>query len=131
MSEYKQDDAWFVDLISAAEERAAMYDGDERDCIKTDVINAFFAGADWQCRRVIVRAADKLDSSINSQFNACQYRDECRCTRETADKLAEALRAVLPMAAALAVLKGPHDYLSAPIDKARAALAEWEQKGGV
>jgi hypothetical protein len=32
-------------LISAAEERAALYEGDERQDIKTDVMNAFFAGA--------------------------------------------------------------------------------------
>jgi hypothetical protein len=32
-------------LIAAAEERAALYDGDERQNIKTDVMNAFFAGA--------------------------------------------------------------------------------------
>lgn len=31
--------------IDAAEARAAMYDGDDRECIKADVMNAFFAGA--------------------------------------------------------------------------------------
>jgi len=32
-------------LIDAANARAAMYDGDDRQDIKTDVMNAFFAGA--------------------------------------------------------------------------------------
>ena len=32
-------------LIDAAENHAALYDDDPRDCIKTDVINAFYAGA--------------------------------------------------------------------------------------
>jgi hypothetical protein len=32
-------------LIDAAEERAKFYDDDDRECIKADVMNAFFAGA--------------------------------------------------------------------------------------
>lgn len=35
------------ELINAAEERAKLYDGDDRDCIKADVMNAFFAGAEY------------------------------------------------------------------------------------
>jgi predicted RNase H-like HicB family nuclease len=38
-------DTYTARLIDAAEERATAYDGDDRDCIKTDVINAFFAGS--------------------------------------------------------------------------------------
>ena len=34
-------------LIDAAEERAKLYDGDDREWIKADVMNAFFAGAQF------------------------------------------------------------------------------------
>lgn len=37
-------------LIDAAEERAKLYDGDDRECIKADVMNAFFAGAEYADR---------------------------------------------------------------------------------
>jgi hypothetical protein len=37
-------------LIDAAEKHATAYDGDDRDCIKTDVINAFYAGAEFARR---------------------------------------------------------------------------------
>lgn len=33
------------ELIDAAQERAAIYDGDDRQDIQTDVMNAFYAGA--------------------------------------------------------------------------------------
>lgn len=39
-------------LIEAAEHHAEAYDGDDRECIKTDVINAFFAGAAFWQRQV-------------------------------------------------------------------------------
>jgi len=35
-------------LIDAAESHAEHYEGDDRQDIKTDVMNAFFAGAKWQ-----------------------------------------------------------------------------------
>ena len=35
-------------MIDAAEARAEKYDGDDRQHIKTDVMNAFYAGAKWQ-----------------------------------------------------------------------------------
>lgn len=34
-------------LIDAAEERAKLYDDDDRECIKADVMNTFFAGAEY------------------------------------------------------------------------------------
>jgi hypothetical protein len=34
-------------IIDAANERAALYDGDDRECIKTDVMNAFYAGVEF------------------------------------------------------------------------------------
>lgn len=39
---------WTDALIDAAERYAASYDDDERELIKTDVLNAFYAGANWQ-----------------------------------------------------------------------------------
>jgi hypothetical protein len=39
-------------LIDAAEEYATSYDDDDRDCIKTDVMNAFFAGAAYTIQRM-------------------------------------------------------------------------------
>jgi hypothetical protein len=43
-------------LIDAAEEYATAYDGDDRPCIKTDVMNAFYAGAAWHAAQ---QARDK------------------------------------------------------------------------
>jgi hypothetical protein len=37
-----------AELVEAAEIFADLYEGDERQDIKTDVMNAFFAGAEWQ-----------------------------------------------------------------------------------
>jgi hypothetical protein len=37
-------------LIDAAEKHAEAYDGDDRECIKTDVLNAFYAGAAWNAK---------------------------------------------------------------------------------
>lgn len=37
-------------LIDAANARAALYDDDDRPCIKTDVMNAFYAGAEFAKR---------------------------------------------------------------------------------
>lgn len=34
-------------LVKAAETHAAAYDGDDREQIKTDVLNAFYAGASY------------------------------------------------------------------------------------
>lgn len=39
-------------LIDAAEAHATSYDDDSRDCIKTDVINAFFAGSTYATQRM-------------------------------------------------------------------------------
>lgn len=39
-------------LIGAAEKHAEAYDDDPRDCIKTDVMNGFYAGAAWHAARV-------------------------------------------------------------------------------
>lgn len=37
-------------LIDAANARADLYEGDDRPCIKTDVMNAFYAGAEFAMR---------------------------------------------------------------------------------
>lgn len=37
-------------LIDAANARADLYEGDDRPCIKTDVMNAFYAGAEFAKR---------------------------------------------------------------------------------
>lgn len=42
------DDAKEPDLILAAEKYAEMYDGDDRQDVKTDVLNAFYHGAYWR-----------------------------------------------------------------------------------
>lgn len=36
-----------TDLILAAEKYASKYDGDDRQDIKTDVLNAFYHGSEW------------------------------------------------------------------------------------
>jgi hypothetical protein len=35
-------------LIDAAEACASAYDDDDRECIKSDVMNAFYSGAAWR-----------------------------------------------------------------------------------
>lgn len=40
-----------ADLSDAAASHAALYEEDDRQDIKTDVINAFCAGATWECAR--------------------------------------------------------------------------------
>lgn len=37
--------------IDAAEKQAALYDGDDRECIKTDVMNSFYAGITYERKR--------------------------------------------------------------------------------
>lgn len=56
----KRTDAEVDAMIDAAEERAAMYDGDNRAFIKTDVMNAFYAGADWQRKQSAPRVKPVL-----------------------------------------------------------------------
>jgi len=55
-------------LIDAANAQAAMYDGDDRQDIKTDVMNAFFAGAKFgatvereACAKACEAAVDAVD----------------------------------------------------------------------
>lgn len=43
-----------ADLIAAAEKRAELYHDDPRQDIKTDVMNAFFAGAEWRRTRGVL-----------------------------------------------------------------------------
>jgi len=47
-----------TDLISAAEKYAEIYDGDDRQDIKTDVLNAFYHGADWQRKKELTGDGD-------------------------------------------------------------------------
>lgn len=59
-------DAYTDALIDAAEEHASAYDDDERECIKTDVMNAFYQGAAWHASRVWELAQAVLDKKPES-----------------------------------------------------------------
>lgn len=59
-------------LIDAAELHARAYDDDDRDCIKTDVINAFFAGAAYQAKRN--RAEYGRPSKPPSEWTAIEWK---------------------------------------------------------
>jgi hypothetical protein len=58
-------------LIDAAEAHASCYDDDPRECIKTDVMNAFYAGVAWQGNQgaQAVPHADKLAGSYSTIYN--------------------------------------------------------------
>lgn len=45
-------DAAEKELIDTAEKYATLYDDDDRECIKTDVMNAFFAGSAYATQRM-------------------------------------------------------------------------------
>ena len=47
-------------VIKAAEKYAENYDDDDRECIKTDVINAFYAGTKF-CKAAITAAGGRCE----------------------------------------------------------------------
>jgi hypothetical protein len=56
-------------LIDAADDYAASYASDDRECIKTDVINAFYAGAEFaeeHFRAELAEANRKLAIAVKS-----------------------------------------------------------------
>jgi hypothetical protein len=50
------------ELIKSAEELASNYDGDDRQDIKTDVMNAFYAGAKFLAERDALAIKEKDDA---------------------------------------------------------------------
>lgn len=75
-------------LIDAAEAYAVLYDDDDRDCIKTDVMNAFFAGHAYRVN--IKHVGECAADPIAEQVCDAIYQER------TDDNLAlcEALRAI-------------------------------------
>lgn len=55
--------------IVAAERHATLYEGDDRECIKTDVINSFYAGIAYERKRV---AAPELDVEAERLLRECK-----------------------------------------------------------
>jgi hypothetical protein len=55
-------------LIDAAEKHAESYDGDDRQDIKTDVMNAFYAGAKWQ--------SENLEQEPVADWKKAEYESE-------------------------------------------------------
>lgn len=53
-------------LIDAANARADLYEGDDRPCIKTDVMNAFYAGAEFAMRALL--AASPADRGEDARI---------------------------------------------------------------
>jgi hypothetical protein len=58
-------------LIEAAESHASCYDDDPRECIKTDVMNAFYAGVAWQGNQApqAVPQADRMSGRYAVIYN--------------------------------------------------------------
>jgi hypothetical protein len=48
------------ELIGAAEQFASLYNGDDRDYIKTDVLNAFYAGWDYARKAIAAQTAQAV-----------------------------------------------------------------------
>lgn len=51
------------DLIKRAEKYASNYDGDDRECIKTDVLNGFYQGAAYaqhECAKLLELSTQEL-----------------------------------------------------------------------
>ena len=59
-------------LIDAAEKHAANYEGDPRQDIKTDVLNAFYAGAKW------AGTAGVRESYLDSVYDLLDIAKDCR-----------------------------------------------------
>lgn len=64
------------ELLERAEKYAAAYDGDDRQDIKTDVLNAFYAGVKFErlacasiCEEKAKKCADKADEQ--------DFEDDC------------------------------------------------------
>jgi hypothetical protein len=59
-------------LIDAAESHASCYDDDPRECIKTDVMNAFYAGVAWQKNQEpqAVPQADRTSGTYAGIYNS-------------------------------------------------------------
>jgi hypothetical protein len=52
MTDNNDNDVYTNALIDAAHKHAEAYDDDDRECIKTDVMNAFYQGAAWHASKV-------------------------------------------------------------------------------
>lgn len=77
-------------LIRAAEAHAAAYAGDDRECIVTDVLDAFYAGAKFgeaQARRDCARLVEQT-SRYSSSPKAIHF-----VSPETRKEIAKALSA--------------------------------------
>ncbi|MGZ8233205.1 hypothetical protein, partial [Methylobacter tundripaludum] len=68
-------------LKAAADARAALYEGDDRQDIKTDVVNAFYAGANFAASEEREACADKSKGHIllTPQTCGCDKRSETPC----------------------------------------------------
>lgn len=80
-------------LIDAAEERAKLYDDDDRECIKADVMNAFFAGAEWSQAAANKAAEEELVIEARRWAGAATGYD-AKLVRSLADALDRASRQV-------------------------------------
>ena len=73
-------------LIDAAEEYAERYDGDERPDVKTDVLNAFYAGAYYEKNQSVV-------TENKRKIMLHDTKESGYTVQELADKLQEAIKA--------------------------------------
>jgi hypothetical protein len=111
MSEITPTDPYTNALIDAAVEHASAYDDDDRECIKTDVMNGFYAGAAWH-------ASLAPDAELTARLEAAQrelavFHAEQPRVWETSREHGEFLTTIRELQAALGT--------------ARARIAELEQ----
>lgn len=78
-----QPSAFDAALIAAAEKHATAYDDDDREQIKTDVLNAFFAGATWLARSRLAAATaarcQNCDDTGDVHSVTGEWRGVCHC----------------------------------------------------
>lgn len=66
-------DLFTEQLMDAAEEHATAYDDDDRDCIKTDVMNAFYAGAAWHAAQSAAPADGLIYESVSRRADPAAH----------------------------------------------------------
>jgi hypothetical protein len=102
-------------LIDAAEEHASAYDDDDRECIKTDVMNAFYAGTAWHAEHGLDEDRRQLQARLEAaQRELAVFHAEQPRVWEISREHGEFLTTIREQQAALAT--------------ARARIAELEQK---
>ncbi len=109
-------------LIDAADKHAQNYAGDPRDCIKTDVLNAFYAGAKWQARASLRTAApvptaapqEAIDDAIRAARNSAFERAAEMCEQRAVSGASSASGEATARQCARDIRSQKHDLSTLP-----------------